>query len=253
MGQTGEVVIEIKNLQHTYPDGTSALSGINLSVREGESIAIVGANGAGKTTFTKHLNGILRATDGQISIGGMPISEETLPKIRAMVGMVFQDPDNMLFCPTLYDDIAFGPLNFDVEEDEIQRRVKKSLGEVGLLPLMDKAPHNISYGQKKRAAMATVLSMNPKIMVFDEVTANLDTKNEKVLMDIIRSLPNTKIIISHDLQILYNLCQRVIIFSDGKIEADISMDDFMSSNERLKRHGLDFTFRCRCCSSHKCT
>ncbi len=244
-----KTMIETKNLHHTYPDGTYGLRGINIKIVEGESVALVGSNGAGKTTFTKHLNGILRPTKGEVIINGMKISEENLPKIRSMVGMVFQDPDNMLFCPTLYDDVAFGPINFNMEESKIDKKVKKSLDEVGLLDLMDKRPHNLSFGQRKRAAMATVLSIRPPIMVFDEVTANLDTKNEKVIMDIIKSIPNTKIIISHDLQILHNLCERVLILSGGKIEEDISMEKFVSNQERLRKHGLDFKFRCDCCST----
>jgi len=246
--KTGKTIIEVQGLEHYYPDGTSALRGIDLKIQEGDSVAVVGSNGAGKTTFTKHLNGILRATEGKVIIDGMVISDDNLPAIHSIVGMVFQDPDNMLFCPTLYDDIAFGPLNFDVRESEIEKKVKKSLDAVGLLPLMDKQPHNLSYGQRKRAAVAAVLSMVPKIIVFDEVTANLDTKNEKAVMDIISSLPNTKIIISHDLQILYNLCKRVLIFSAGKLEEDISMDAFISDRARMRKHGLDFRFRCDACT-----
>ena len=243
-------IITIKNLHFTYPDGTVALQGIHLTVLEGESIALVGKNGSGKSTLIKHLNGIYRADQGEIMVDGLPVTNENLQKIRARVGMVFQDPDNQLFCSTLYDDVAFGPINMEEEEKLVEQRVRNALEKMGLWDLAHRPPHDLSFGQRKRAAMATVLAMRPKIMIFDEPTSNLDPQNEFIMTGILRDLSNTLILISHDLPILYQTCQKVIIMNEGRIDQILSMQDFISDLTLLRENGLDFTFRCECCHDH---
>jgi len=243
-------IISIKNLHFTYPDGTVALKGVNLTIQEGESIALVGKNGSGKSTLIKHLNGIYQGDKGEIIIDGLPVIEENLQTIRGLIGMVFQDPDNQLFCPTIYDDVAFGPLNMDMDEMVLHKRVQEALEKMGLMDLADCPPHNLSFGQQKRAAMATILSMQPKIMIFDEPTSNLDPKNEAVITEIIANLPYTRILISHDLPILYQVCQRVVVMDDGRIDQVISMEDFITNRQLLRKNGLDFTFKCDCCNGH---
>ncbi|MEW6378016.1 MAG: ABC transporter ATP-binding protein [bacterium] len=240
-------IITIKNLHYTYPDGTVALRGVDLTVFAGETIALVGKNGSGKSTLIKHINGIYRPEEGEIMVDGLAVTRENLKEIRARVGMVFQDPDSQLFCSTLYDDVAFGPINMDMEDGLVRQRVREALDKMGLLELMDRPPHDLSFGQRKRAAMATVLSMRPKIMIFDEPTSNLDPKNEAIMTDILRSLPATMILISHDLPILYQTCQKVVIMKGGKVDQIISMKDFISDVDLLRNNGLDFTFRCDCC------
>jgi len=244
-------IITMKNLHYTYPDGTAALRGIDLTIFEGESVALVGKNGSGKSTLIKHINGIYRAEEGEIIVDGLAVTEENLQKIRGLVGMVFQDPDSQLFCSTLYDDVAFGPINMDMEDSLVEQRVKDALEKMGLLEMMNRPPHDLSFGQRKRAAMATVLSMRPKIMIFDEPTSNLDPKNEAIMTEILCSLPVTKILISHDLPILYQTCQKVVILNEGKIDQIVSMQDFISDLTLLRNNGLDFTFRCDCCDDPK--
>ena len=243
-------IISIKNLHFTYPDGTVALKGVNLSIQDGESIALVGKNGSGKTTLIKHLNGIYQGDRGEIIVDGLPVIEKNLQTIRARIGMVFQDPDNQLFCPTIYDDVAFGPINMDVDEIITEQRIQEALGKMGLLELADRPPHNLSFGQQKRAAMAAVLSMRPKIMIFDEPTGNLDPKNEAIMTDIIANLTHTRIVISHDLPILYQTCQKAVLMEDGRIDQVLGMEDFIADRQLLRKNGLDFTFKCDCCNGN---
>lgn len=244
-------IISIKNLHFTYPDGTVALKGVNLTIQGGESIALVGKNGSGKSTLIKHLNGIYQADQGEIIVDGLPVIEENLQTIRARIGMVFQDPDNQLFCPTIYDDVAFGPLNMDMDDIIIEQRVQEALGKMGLLGLADRPPHTLSFGQQKKAAMATILSMRPQIMVFDEPTSNLDPKNEAIMTDLIANLPYTRILISHDLPILYQACQKVVVMEEGRISQLLPMNDFITNRQLLRQNGLDFTFKCDCCDGHE--
>lgn len=244
MGQ--EKIIEIHDLKYRYPDGTLALDGVNLTVYEGESIALVGHNGAGKSTLVRVFNGIFQG-EGEVKIGGLAVEEENLDHIRSLVGLVFQDPDDQLFCSTLYDDVAFGLMNMGLDRAEVERRVQEAMAAVGLEEAAQKEPQNLSFGQKKRAAMATILAMRPQIMVFDEPTSNLDPKNEKTFVDLIGKLDSTRILISHDMPILYQLCKRVLALSEGKIVHDCSMDEFISDKSLLREYGLDYTFKCADC------
>ncbi|ABQ26934.1 energy-coupling factor ABC transporter ATP-binding protein [Geotalea uraniireducens] len=213
-------IVEVKNLRHVYPDGTAALSDISFRITHGESVAIIGANGAGKSTLLLHLNGYLAPTAGEIRIGDFPMNKATLPEIRRTVGMVFQDPDDQLFMPTVYDDVAFGPLNLGLFGAEVEQRVMDALQRVGAVHLQEKAPYHLSGGEKKRVAIATVLSMSPDILVMDEPTNGLDPFARRQLMGLLKDFHHTKIFTSHDLDMVLELCERTIILNQGEVKAD---------------------------------
>ena len=213
-------IVEVKNLRHVYPDGTAALQDVSFRITHGESVAVIGANGAGKSTLLLHLNGYLTPTRGDVRIGDFPLTRETLPEVRRTVGMVFQDPDDQLFMPRVYDDVAFGPLNLGYPPEEADRRVLDALARVGIVHLKDKPPYRLSGGEKKRAAIATVLSMAPSILVMDEPTAGLDPCARRQLMGLLREFRHTKIFTSHDLDMVLEMCERTIILREGKVAAD---------------------------------
>lgn len=240
-------LIEMRGLGFVFPDGHRALEGVDLMIHEGERVAVVGHNGAGKTTLIKHMNGILTPTEGEIRFQGQPFEPEILSRVRTEIGIVFQDPDDQLFSATLYDDVAFGPLHSGFSAREVEARVAKGLELVGLKGYEDKAPQNLSYGQRKRAALATVLAMDPPIIILDEPTSNLDPRNERALLEVLSSLSKTLIVVSQDLPFLYPLCRRAIVLQRGKVHHDYTMEDLVSQKHFLRQHGLDFTFRCSCC------
>lgn len=213
-------IVEVKNLRHVYPDGTAALRDISFRITHGESVAIIGANGAGKSTLMLHLNGYLAPSAGEIRIGDFPMNKTTLPEIRRTVGMVFQDPDDQLFMPTVYDDVAFGPLNLGLSGAEVAQRVTDALQRVGAGHLQEKAPYHLSGGEKKRVAIATVLSMSPDILVMDEPTNGLDPFARRQLMGLLRDFHHTKIFTSHDLDMVLELCERTIVLNQGEVKAD---------------------------------
>lgn len=243
-------IFEVQSLGFQFPDGHWALQGIDLTIYEGDRIALVGPNGAGKTTLVKHLNGLFRPSNGMVHYKGEAVTGEHLAKTRLEVGMLFQDPDNQLFCNTIYDDIAFGPLNQGLHQQQADSRVRAAGRAVGLQSLLYKAPHHLSYGQKKRAALATLLSMNPQVLILDEPTANLDPKQEKVFFELLAEFSGTLICISHDLPFLYMLCLRAVVLAGGKLRHDLPIEDFVSHRHSLRDHGLDFTFRLGCCREH---
>lgn len=213
-------IIEVKGLQHTYPDGTTALRDISFRITHGESVGIIGANGAGKSTLLLHLNGYLAPSAGEIRVGDFPLTKSTLPEIRRTVGMVFQDPDDQLFMPTVFDDVAFGPLNLGLSSDEVERRVREALEQVGAAHLVNKPPYHLSGGEKKRVAIATVLSMSPAILVMDEPTSGLDPYARRRLMALLKDFHHTKIFTSHDLDMVIDLCERTIVLHGGEVRAD---------------------------------
>lgn len=213
-------IIEARGLRHTYPDGTTALRDISFRITHGESVGIIGANGAGKSTLLQHLNGCLSPTAGEIRIGDFPLTTSTLPEVRRTVGMVFQDPDDQLFMPTVFDDVAFGPLNLGLPCDEAERRVMAALEQVDAAHLVNKPPYHLSGGEKKRVAIATVLSMSPAILVMDEPTSGLDPFARRRLMALLKDFHHTKIFTSHDLDMVLDLCERTIVLHEGKIRAD---------------------------------
>jgi cobalt/nickel transport system ATP-binding protein len=226
-------IVEVINLQHTYPDGTIAIKDVSFRITHGESVAIIGANGAGKSTLLQHLNGSLEPTLGDILIGDIPLSKSTLPDIRRTVGMVFQNPDDQLFMPTVFDDVAFGPLNLGLIGEHVTKRVTDALEQVGVAHLRDKPPYHLSGGEKRRAAIATVLAMSPDILVMDEPTSGLDPFARRQLMELLREFRHTKIFTSHDLDMVLELCERTIILHEGLIMADAPTGEIFGNEELL--------------------
>ncbi len=233
-----EMVISIANLSYTYHDGTPALKGVSLDISRGESVGVIGPNGAGKTTLLLHLNGILMSKNGKVKILGKETRKENLKGIRRDVGLVFQDPDDQLFMPTVFDDVAFGPINMGCAQEEVRERVAQALEWVGMEGCEQRSPQHLSVGEKRRIAIATILSMSPQILVIDEPTANLDPRAKWELTVLLRGMSMTKIVASHDLEMIAALCKRTIILDDGKIVADDATPNIMSNTALLERHGL---------------
>lgn len=240
-------LMETRGLSFHYPGGRAALESIDLTIHSGDRVALVGHNGAGKTTLVRHLNGLLRPAGGTVLFEGETLQGEHLLKARRKIGLLCQDPDDQLFCNTLDEDVAFGPYHQGLSPREIEERSRRAIEAVGLEALRFKAPHHLSYGQKKRAALATILSMEPRILILDEPTANLDPKQERLFLDLLKSFQGTLICISHDLIFLYEICSRAVVLEKGRIHHDFSMQDLVSQKEYLREHGLDFTFRFSCC------
>jgi cobalt transport protein ATP-binding subunit len=234
-------VLEIDHLSYDYPDGTPALKEIQLEVFRGESVAILGPNGAGKSTLLYHLNGTLMGR-GRVTILGLLLVKENLKEIRRRVGLVFQNPDDQLFCPTVFDDVAFGPLNMGLDPDRVQLRVEQALGMVGLQGFGKRSAHHLSEGEKKRVALATVLAMDSEILALDEPTDNLDPAGSKALIDRIRRLSQTKVIITHHLPLAMDLCRRAVFLQAGKKVEDLPMEKLMESRDLLDHFGFDVEY-----------
>ncbi len=230
--------IEIAGLHYNYPDGTAALDGIELRVEAGERVALMGLNGAGKSTLLMHLNGILRGT-GQIRILGHELTDATVGEIRAQVGFVFQNPDDQLFSPSVWDDVAYGPLYMGLDRDEIERRVDRALAAVGMRDVADKLPHHLSLGQRKRVSLATVLSMEPSILVLDEPTAGLDPAARRQLIELLDSLPQTLLFATHDMRFARDSATRALIMQAGRIVADGPVAELLADGPTLERYGLE--------------
>jgi len=230
-------VIDIKGLTFTYPDGRRALEDIDMEVFKRESLGIIGPNGAGKTTLLLHLNGILRGK-GSVKMLGINMNDGNLKKIRREIGLVFQDPDSQLFCPTVFEDVAFGPLNLKLSPQEVTRRVSDALEKVGLSGFEERAPYHLSLGEKKKVALATVLSMDPQILLLDEPTSNLDPKARRELIKLLGDLKTTKIIAGHDLDLISKLCRRVILFNRGRKVAHGNASEILQNEELLRLNGL---------------
>jgi cobalt/nickel transport system ATP-binding protein len=231
--------IVIKHLHYAYPDGTEALRGIELDIEPGEKVALVGPNGAGKSTLLLHLNGILGGGHGSVSIDGTTVEPATVKRIRAAVGLVFQDPDDQLFSPTVREDVAFGPIHMGVPEPEIHHRVESALAAVGMSGFERRVPHHLSLGQRKRISIATVLSMDPSILVFDEPTAGLDPRGRRELMTVMASRPETLLVSTHDLAMVAEALPRTIILDEGQVVADGPSSQLLADETLLEAHGLE--------------
>jgi cobalt/nickel transport system ATP-binding protein len=233
--------VEAVDLRFTYPDGTEVLRGVGFAIREGESVAVIGPNGAGKTTLLLHLNGILRGT-GTLRIFGSPVEDKNLREIRRRVGVVFQDPEDQLFLTSVAQDVAFGPANMGLDKEEVVSRVNEALAAVGMQGFEDRPAHHLSFGQKKRVATATVLAMRPDILVLDEPSSNLDPKSRRELIRILQKLPVTKIIVTHDLPVAYEMCDRALILAEGAIVADGLVEDILLDDELLAAYDLELPY-----------
>lgn len=231
-------VIQIEHLSYHYPDGTPALRDVDLEVYRDQSVAILGPNGAGKSTLLYHLNGILMG-EGKVTVLGIRVEKNNLREIRKRVGLVFQSPEDQLFCPTVFDDVAFGPLNMGLDEESVRRRVTKALETVGLKGFEGRSAHHLSEGEKKRVALATVLSMDSEILALDEPTDNLDPAGSRMLMERIQSIPQTKIIVTHHLPVAVDLCERAVLLHEGRIAEDLSMGELLGDRALLERFGFD--------------
>ncbi|MGD2105522.1 MAG: ATP-binding cassette domain-containing protein [Anaerolineae bacterium] len=233
-----DACVKISNLSFSYPDGRRALRGIDMTVQEGEKVALVGPNGAGKSTLLLHLNGLLKG-DGVVRVMGRDVEEPQLGWIRARVGIVFQHPDDQLFSPTVFDDVAFGPLYAGLPEGEVRRRVRWALEQVALERYGDRVSHHLSLGEKKRAAIATVLSMRPDVLALDEPTGGLDPRTRRRLVTLLAELPQTMLIATHDMNLAAQICGRAVILDGGQVIADGSVEDLLVDEALLEAHGLE--------------
>lgn len=233
--------ISIENLSYSYPDGTHALRGINLYIKANERVALIGANGSGKSTLQLHLNGIILPQEGQIKIGELPVNPENLRAIRNFVGLVFQNPDNQLFMPTVWEDVAFGPINLGLRDQELNSRVLQAMAAVNIDPehYGQRSTENLSGGEKKRIAIAGVLAMQPQVLVLDEPSAQLDPRSRRQLIDWLQGLPLTQLIATHDLDLALELCSRTVILSQGQIVFDGETDKVMGDTDFLLQHALE--------------
>jgi cobalt/nickel transport system ATP-binding protein len=232
-------IVELKDVRFSYPDGTEALKGVSFRILHGESVGIAGANGAGKTTLLLNLNGHLLPSGGEISIGDIPLTKKTRQEIRKKVGFVFQRPDDQLFMPTVYEDVAFGPINLGVPPERVDERVEDALEKVSCLHLINRPPHRLSEGQKRAVAIATVIAMNPDILVMDEPASNLDPKSRRQLIKLLKNFKHTKIIASHDLDLVLDLCERCIVIKDGKVVADGPSEEVLLNEQLLEENNLE--------------
>jgi cobalt/nickel transport system ATP-binding protein len=230
--------IDARGLVYLYPNGRAALTGVDLHIEHGERVALLGPNGAGKTTFVLHLNGLLTG-QGSLEVAGLDVVKANLRELRARVGLVFQDPDDQLFMPTVREDVAFGPLNMGLDGPEVDERVDESLCAVRMLGAMDRAPHQLSMGERRRVAIATVLAMRPKLLVLDEPSANLDPRARRELLDVLERIERTMLVVTHDLPFAAELCERAVIISAGTIVADGDCNEILSDASLLADHDLE--------------
>jgi cobalt/nickel transport system ATP-binding protein len=230
--------IDARGLRYRYPNGVTGLDGVDLQVGHGERVAVLGPNGPGKTTLMLHLNGLL-AGEGALEVAGIRVGEGDVRELRAAVGLVFQDPDDQLFMPTVGEDVAFGPLNLGLERGEVHARVAAALAAVRMEHVLDRAPHQLSLGQRRRVAIATVLAMRPRLLVLDEPSANLDPRARRELLEVLDTVDRTMLVVTHDLPFAARLCERAVILSGGRIVADGPCIDILADETLLAAHDLE--------------
>lgn len=240
-------LVAVEDLRFAYPDGTPALDGITFTIRHGESVGVVGANGAGKSTLLLHLAGVLFPTSGRVRVGDWPVTRATLPQVRRSLGVVFQDPDDQLFMPTVGEDVAFGPANLGLPAEEIEARVAAALARVGAERLRQRPPWRLSGGEKRAASIATVLSMSPDVLVLDEPSASLDPASRRRLVEVLAAFEHTKIVASHDLDLVHDVCGRVVVLARGRVAADGPSREVLADRDLLARCGLEPPLRLQGC------
>ena len=240
-----DISIEIKDLYYKYPDGYEALKGIDLTLHKGQSLGIVGSNGAGKSTLLLQLTGINRPSSGKIEINSLEVNKENLAQIRKDIGFVFQNPEDQLFTTSIYEDVAFGPKNYKLSKQEVDKRVTESLEKVGILELKNRAPYRLSGGQKNLAAIATAISMEPSILIMDEPTSALDPKARRKLINLLNSFDYTKIIASHDLDMILDTCERTIVLKNGQIVADGDTQIILLDRDLMEECDLELPLSCQ--------
>ena len=254
MSDEAAPILELHNLSYRYPNGFQALCAVNFVLNPGEIVGLVGPSGAGKSTLLLHLNGLLpdkelkRRSDNHqpaVSVGGLPVCRENLPEIRRRVGFLFQDPDDQLFCPTVEEDVAFGPLNLGLPAEEIHDRVNESLDSVDLGGYQQRSTLQLSVGERKRVCLAGVLSCRPLLLALDEPFSNLDPRARWKLIEILRDFPGSQIVATHDLDLIVEFCQRVIVLDQGRIQADGNASDILSDAQLMEQHGLEVPHRLR--------
>ena len=234
--------LSVNNISFEYPDGFKALENINLSLSKGERLAVLGPNGAGKTTLILHLNGILGDLNGQITLNNNSFSEENISKIRKSVGLVFQDPDDQLFMPTVLEDVMFGPKNFGFSDELVKKNSMKALEQVKMLQFIDKPPHHLSFGQKRKVAIASVLASEPELLVLDEPSSNLDPASRRELIDILKNLDVSIILVTHDLPMALEICNRSVILNNGKITANDKTYKILKNEKVMADNRLELPF-----------
>ena len=234
--------LSVNNISFEYPDGFKALENINLSLSKGERLAVLGPNGAGKTTLILHLNGILGDLNGQITLNNNSFSEENISKIRKSVGLVFQDPDDQLFMPTVLEDVMFGPKNFGFSDELVKKNSMKALEQVKMLQFIDKPPHHLSFGQKRKVAIASVLASEPELLVLDEPSSNLDPASRRELIDILKNLDVSIILVTHDLPMALEICNRSVILNNGKITANDDTYKILKNEKVMADNRLELPF-----------
>lgn len=239
--------LEVKNLRFSYPDGHEAVKNISFTIHHGESVGVIGANGAGKSTLLMLMMGVLFPAEGEVLVGDVHVTKKTLPMIRQRLGMVFQDPDDQLFMTTVYDDIAFGPRNYKLDKTEVAVRVKEALELVGIPHLKDRAPFKLSGGEKRSAAIATVLSMQPDVLIMDEPTSALDPKSRRRVINLLNSFEHTKIVTSHDLDMVFETCKRIIVIREGIVAADGTAKEILANDKLLDSCGLEMPLSVQSC------
>lgn len=232
-------IVEFDNVRFRYPDGTEALKGVSFRITHGESVGIIGANGAGKSTLLMQMNGVILPSSGTVMIGDLQLTKRTRPEIRKKVGVVFQNADDQLFMPTVHDDVAFGPLNLGMSAEKVQERVLTALRTVGCPDLGGKPPHHLSGGQKRAVSIATVIAMDPDILVMDEPSSNLDPKSRRYLMNLLKGFEHTKIIAAHDLDFILDVCGRCLVIHDGRIVADGPAGSILTNRSLLEENNLE--------------
>lgn len=248
---TDDTAIRVNELKYSYPTGQTALKSVSFDVRSGERVGLVGPGGAGKSTLLMHLNGLLpqrlpaEIPSAAVTVAGVPLTRTALDRIRRTVGYVFQDPDDQLFCPTVREDVAFGPLNLGLSQEEARTRIADALDQVGLSGYEDRSTLQLSVGERKRVCLAGVLACHPQILVLDEPFANLDPRARRGLMEILTRFEGSQIIATHDLDLVVELCHRVVILDEGTVRADGASRDILSDQALVERHGLEVPWQLR--------